>query len=66
MPNGTENSRENGQGPELEQKFRNERNENCRSIWCCTGISGNFGRMNRAHRLFTLRFEAASHYGLNS
>ena len=39
MPNGTENSLEKRQPPELHQKFRDALFENFRSIWFCTGIS---------------------------
>ena len=38
-----------GQPPEVVHNFRSEFPETFCSIWFCTGISGNFGQMDRAH-----------------
>lgn len=44
-----------GQPPEVVHNFRNEFPETFCSIWFCTGISGNFGQMDRAR--YVLGFE---------
>ena len=45
------NLRKRRQPPDLDQNFRNELFENCRSIWL--SISGNFGRMVRALHFYS-------------
>ena len=42
------NFRKKGQPPEVVHNFRNEFPETFCSIWFCTGISRNFGQMDRA------------------
>lgn len=40
-----------GQPPDINQNFQHEFPETFCSIWFCTGISGNFGPMDRSHNL---------------